>query len=152
MKRTSAVLAGLIALTIAVAAVAADGDWPNYGRTPGGDRHSPLSQIDRGNVGKLTLAWEYRTGEAGIKTGAPTALEATPLVIEGRMYLATPLGKVIALDPLTGKQLWVRDTAVKRDRGFGDWVNRGVSYWAIRASRIRRPATAASSWLPSMRA
>ena len=137
MKRTSAVLASLMALTTAVTAAAADGDWPNYGRTPGGDRHSPLSQIDRGNVGKLALAWEYKTGEAGIKTGAPTALEATPLVIEGRMYLATPLGKVIALDPVTGKQLWARDTAVKRDRGFGDWVNRGVSYW--RDSRVTTP-------------
>ena len=62
------------------------------------------TQIDRANVGKLTLAWEYKTGEAGIKTGNPTALEATPLVIDGVMYLSTPLGKVIALDPVTGKQ------------------------------------------------
>ena len=82
----------------------ATGDWPNYGRTPGGDRHSPLAQIDRANVGKLTLAWEYKTGEAGIETGNPTALEATPLVIDGVMYLSTPLGKVIALDPVSGKQ------------------------------------------------
>ena len=133
MKRTGVFLASLIA----VSAVGADGDWPNYGRTPGGNRHSPLSQIDRGNVGKLALAWEYKTGEAGIKTGAPTALEATPLVIDGRMYLATPLGRVIALDPVTGKPLWVRDTAVKSDRGFGDWVNRGVSYWSD--SRVTTP-------------
>src|SRR5262245_54938336 len=69
------------------AAAAPDGDWPNYGRTPGGDRHSPLTQIDRGNVGRLALAWEYKTGEAAIKTGQPTALEVTPLVIEGRMYI-----------------------------------------------------------------
>ncbi len=149
MKRTIAFLSvSLVALT----AVAADGDWPNYGRTPGGDRHSPLSQIDRGNVGKLTLAWEYKTGEAGIETGTPTALETTPLVIEGRMYLATPLGKVIALDPLTGKQRWARDTAVKRNRDFGDWVNRGVSYWQRFARRNPGPATVASSWPPSMRA
>jgi len=107
-----------------------DGDWPNYGRTPGGDRHSPLAQIDRANVGRLELAWEYKTGEAGIKTGNPTALEATPLVIGGRMYLSTPLGKVIALDPVTGQQVWIRDMQVKRERGFGDWVSRGVSYWS----------------------
>jgi quinoprotein glucose dehydrogenase len=113
------------------------GDWPNYGRTPGGDRHSPLTQIDRGNVGKLELAWEYKTGEAGIKTGQPTALEATPLVVEGRMYLSTPLGQVIALDPVTGRSLWTRDLAVKRERGFGDWVSRGVSYW--RDSKARTP-------------
>jgi quinoprotein glucose dehydrogenase len=122
---------GLLASLFAAAASAApaQGDWPNYGRTPGGDRHSPLTQIDRANVGKLALAWEYKTGEAGIETGNPTALEATPLVIDGVMYLATPLGKVIALDPVTGKPKWVRDVGVNRDRHFGDWVNRGVSYW-----------------------
>ena len=121
----------LTSMTVAAAHAAetATGDWPNYGRTPGGDRHSPLTQIDRANVGKLTLAWEYKTGEAGIETGNPTALEATPLVIDGVMYLSTPLGKVIALDPVSGKQKWVRDVGVERKRYFGDWVSRGVSYW-----------------------
>jgi quinoprotein glucose dehydrogenase len=129
MKR---LFAGMIvgALSVAAGAAPAEGEWPNYGRTPGGDRHSPLTQIDRGNVSGLELAWEYRTGEAGIETGKPTALEATPLVIDGRMFLATPLGKVVALDPLTGRVLWERDTQVKRERHFGDWVNRGVSYWS----------------------
>jgi quinoprotein glucose dehydrogenase len=137
-------LLALLAPTIAATAFCAEpaaGDWPNYGRTPGGDRHSPLKQIDRGNVAKLTLAWEFKTGEAGIETGNPTALEATPLVIEGVMYLATPLGRVIALDPVTGKQLWVRDVGVKRDRHFGDWVNRGVSYWRDPLETKPRPCS-----------
>jgi quinoprotein glucose dehydrogenase len=108
------------------AAGPAAGDWPNYGRTPGGDRHSPLAQVTRENVAGLQLAWEYKTGEAGIATGNPTALEATPLVIDGVMYLGTPLGKVIALDPVTGRQLWMRELEVQRKRYFGDWVNRGV--------------------------
>src|SRR5882672_9249126 len=102
MKRTlSGILVSLMLAAVCAAEPAA-GDWPNYGRTPGGDRHSPLAQIDRGNVGKLTLAWEYKTGEAGIETGNPTALETTPLVVKGVMYLSTPLGKVIALDPVSG--------------------------------------------------
>ena len=121
----------LCTIFLSGAAVAADpsGDWPNYGRTPGGDRHSPLTQIDRGNVGKLSLAWEFKTGEADVKTGNPIALEATPLMVAGTMYLSTPLGQVIALDPLTGAPKWRRDMAVKRERHFGDWVSRGVSYW-----------------------
>jgi quinoprotein glucose dehydrogenase len=121
-----------LALLLPVVALSADpsGDWPNYGRTPGGDRHSPLAQINRENVAKLTLAWEYRTGEAGIETGNPTALETTPLVIDGVMYVSTPLGKIAALDPLSGKPRWSRDLAVKRKRYFGDWVTRGVSYWS----------------------
>ena len=116
-------------------------DWPNYGRTPGGDRHSPLKQIDRANVASLTLAWEYKTGEAGIETGNPTALEATPLVVDGVMYLSTPLGKVIALDPVSGQQKWVRDVAVKRDRHFGDWVSRGVSYWRDSRAKAAAPCS-----------
>src|SRR4051812_29139406 len=135
-------LGGWASLLLAAGAGAAappanDGDWPNYGRTPGGDRHSPLTQVDRGNVARLALAWEYHTGEAAIATGTPTALEATPLVIEGRMYLSTPLGKVVALDPVSGKQLWTRDIAVKRERSFGDWVSRGVSFW--RDAKVRKP-------------
>jgi quinoprotein glucose dehydrogenase len=127
MKRS--MICCITSLCAVAAAGSPDGDWPNYGRTPGGDRHSPLAQIDRANVARLELAWEYKTGEAGIETGRPTALEATPLVVDGRMYLSTPLGKVIALDPVTGRQLWARDLQVKHQRAFGDWVSRGVSYW-----------------------
>jgi quinoprotein glucose dehydrogenase len=129
MKRFPFALAPALFIAIASGAEPAPGDWPNYGRTPGGDRHAPLMQIDRANVGKLELAWEYKTGEAAIETGNPTALEATPLVIDGVMYLSTPLGKVVALDPVSGQQKWARDVGVKRERHFGDWVSRGVSYW-----------------------
>jgi len=128
MKTPLAFAVGLL-VALPPAAAPADGDWANYGRTPGGDRHSPLAQINRDNVARLTLAWEYKTGEAGIETGNPTALETTPLVVDGVMYVSTPLGKVVALDPLTGKPRWLRDLAVKHKRYFGDWVTRGVSYW-----------------------
>ncbi|HLA74250.1 MAG TPA: pyrroloquinoline quinone-dependent dehydrogenase [Steroidobacteraceae bacterium] len=134
-------LAAVLLAGLAVSAAAAPhaGDWPNYGRTPGGDRHSPLTQIDRKNVGRLVLAWEYKTGEAQIATGNPTALEATPLVVDGVLYLSTPLGKVIALDPVTGKERWVRDVQVARDRHFGDWVSRGVSYWRDSRAAAGKP-------------
>ncbi len=126
-------IARIVRPGVTAAAVCADepreSDWPAYGRTAGGARHSPLKQIDRGNVATLTLAWEFKTGEAGIETGSPTALEVTPLVIDGTMFISTPLGRVVALDPLTGKPRWSRDLGVKRDRGFGDWVSRGVSFW-----------------------
>ena len=65
--RRSAALIVLFAAPLQAAP--ADGDWPNYGRTAGGDRHSPLTQITRDNVAQLTLAWEYKTGEAQIATG-----------------------------------------------------------------------------------
>ena len=106
------------------------GDWPNYGNDPGGQRFSPLSQIDRQNVSKLRVAWQYRTGDAYQPSRSrPTAFEATPLYVDDKLYLATPLGHVIALDPVSGKQLWSYDGKVPRDAGYGDFANRGVSSW-----------------------
>src|SRR5882672_5443655 len=98
-----------IAATAANPGVGTAGDWPSYGRTPGGNRHSPLTQLTRDNVAHLTLAWEFKTGEAGIETGNPTALEATPLVVDGTLYLSTPLGRIVALDPVSGTQRWTRE-------------------------------------------
>lgn len=111
--------------------VASESDWPSYGRTPYGDRHSPLRQIDTGNVSKLEVAWRFHTGEGApaFKTRSPTALEVTPLVFGGTMYLSTPLGRVFALDPATGAQRWVYDPQIDRTTQFGDFANRGVALW-----------------------
>jgi quinoprotein glucose dehydrogenase len=108
-----------------------DSDWPTYGRTPYGDRYSPLTQITPTNVSRLEVAWRFHTGEGdpAFKTRAPTALEVTPLVFRGTMYLSTPLGRVFAVDPTTGVQRWVYDPQVDRSIYFGDFANRGVALW-----------------------
>ena len=107
-----------------------EGDWPAYGRDPGGQRYSPLSGVNRQNVASLKVAWTYRTGDAyQPESGRATAFEATPLYTNGTLYVATPLGHIIALDPLTGKPLWSYDGKVPRDKGYGDFANRGVSTW-----------------------
>jgi quinoprotein glucose dehydrogenase len=108
-----------------------DSDWPSYGRTPYGDRHSPLRQITTDNVSTLEVAWRFHTGEGApeFKTRAPTALEVTPLVFRGTMYLSTPLGRVFALDPTSGAQRWVYDPRVDRTINFGDFANRGIALW-----------------------
>ena len=80
-----------------------DGDWPAWGHDPGGQRFSPLATIDRGNVHTLKVAWTFRTGDAyQPKDSRPTAFEATPLYVDGTLYLSTPLGRILALDPVTG--------------------------------------------------
>ena len=110
---------------------AESGDWPYYGHDPGGQRFSPLTAINRSNVSGLRIAWTFRTGDAyQPKRGRPTAFEATPLYIGGTLYLSTPLGRVIALDPITGHQLWAYDSHVDKDGGYGDYASRGVSSWA----------------------
>src|SRR5690606_27198771 len=93
--------------------------WPAYGGDPGGSRYSPLSQIHRGNVATLAPAWTYRTGDATHDDGAegpqegcgrchsePSKFETTPILAGGRLYLSTPLNRVIALDPESGRELW----------------------------------------------
>ena len=114
-------------------------DWPAYGRDRGGERYSPLTGITRANVAKLVVAWEYRTGEAGVETGNSTSFEVTPLVLDGVMYLSTPLGKVIALDAETGRERWVTDLRVDRTLTFGDFTSRGVSLWSDPAARPGSP-------------
>ncbi len=113
------------------ASAAGNGDWRAYGRTALGDRHSPLTQIDKGNVSRLMVAWRYHTGEneAGRDGLRPARLSATPLVIAGRMYFSTAMGRIIALDAGSGRELWTFDAGVDRTTGFGDPVSRGVSYW-----------------------
>ena len=124
--------------------VTADGEWTAYGRTSFGDRHSPLRDIDRSNVARLQVAWRYHTGEtaSGFATRAPTALEVTPLVVGTTMYISTPLGRVIALDPVTGTERWRFDPQVDRSLWFGDFASRGVSYWQDDASARDAPCAA----------
>ena len=129
----------LAAVTLATLLGAAqDGDWSAYGRDPGGERFSPLDAIRRDNVGSLQVAWTFRTGDAYIpKEGRPTAFEATPLYTDGTLYLSTPLGRVVALDPITGRQRWVFDGQSPRDKGYGDFASRGVAMWRGRGAERR---------------
>ena len=95
-------------------------------------QYSPLAQIRRDNVATLEVAWTYRTGEPLVALpggGRPPAFEATPLYAFGLLYIGTPYGKVIALEPETGKERWSFDAKVPRDGNFGDFASRGVSAW-----------------------
>jgi quinoprotein glucose dehydrogenase len=105
------------------------GEWTAYGHDAFGSRYSPLTQIDRQNVANLEPAWTYRTGEAGAKTEQPAKFEATPLMVDGTLYLSTPFGRVIALDPTTGVERWSYDAHADRGGNWGDFANRGVSTW-----------------------
>lgn len=129
----------LVSLALVLGALlgaAQDGDWSAYGRDPGGERFSPLDAVRRDNVASLQVAWTFRTGDSYIpKAGRPTAFEATPLYVDGTLYLSTPLGRVIALDPVTGRQRWAFDGHPPRDMGYGDFASRGVSMWRRGAER-----------------
>ncbi len=115
-----------------------DGEWPAYGGDPGGQRFSPLASINNTNVQSLQVAWTFRTGDAyEPRFGRPTAFEATPLYVGGVLYIGTPLGRIIALDPVAGRQLWAYDGNVPKDKGYGDFANRGVSSWVSPSGQRR---------------
>jgi quinoprotein glucose dehydrogenase len=116
---------------------ATDGEWPVYGHDPGGQRHSPLKQIDKSNVSQLKVAWTFHTGDIyQPKHSKAASFEATPLYVDGTLYLSTPLGRVMALDPLSGKQRWSFDPKIEKDAGYGDYANRGLSAWKSPAGKL----------------
>lgn len=114
-------------------------EWPAWGGEPGGVRYSPLTQINRGNVHRLRPVWQYDTGELELLSHQPmtellsafTAFNATPLVVGGKLYVATNSNNVIALNAETGLEVWKYDAQSARsvkDRIYQS--NRGVAYWS----------------------
>src|SRR5258708_13204941 len=111
---------------------AGDTEWPNYGKDTGGMRSCTLSQINRDNVSTLKVAWTFHTGDVSDGRGDSrrSGFEATPILVDGTLYLTTPFNRIIALDPETGKQRWAYDPKIDRTLDYGDGlVNRGVSSW-----------------------
>jgi quinoprotein glucose dehydrogenase len=107
-------------------------EWPNYGNDPGGMRYSPLNQINRDNVARLKVAWIYHTGDVsdGSRTKDRSAFENTPIVVDGTMYLSTPLSRVIALDPESGAEKWTYDPKIELHGHYSErLINRGVASW-----------------------
>jgi quinoprotein glucose dehydrogenase len=119
----------LLLATIVAAQTPAPRDWPVYGGDAGGTRFSPLARITRENVAKLVVAWAYHTGEPAFDLARQPSLQVTPIVVDNVMYISTPLGKVMALEPATGRELWRFDARVNPKGGYGDFASRGVSAW-----------------------
>ena len=108
--------------------IAADSEpfnWMSHGRSYDEQRFSPLAQIDESNVAQLGIDWSF---------DFPTrrGMEATPMVVDGAMYVTSTWSKVYAFDAASGSMLWHYDPEVP-----GAWavhlccdaVNRGVAVW-----------------------
>ena len=65
----------------------------------GGTRYSPLTQINKNNVGRLKQAWRY-------DLKPDSELQNTPIVVDGVLY-GVGANKVVALDAATGAEKWV---------------------------------------------
>ncbi|WP_373487632.1 PQQ-binding-like beta-propeller repeat protein, partial [Blastomonas sp.] len=104
---------------------AAGEEWLSHGRTYDEQRYSPLEQINTGNIADLGLAWFADMDTA-------RGQEATPLVIDGKIYVTTAWSKVKAFDATNGKPLWDYDPKVPGETGVKaccDVVNRGLAAW-----------------------
>ena len=107
-----------------------DADWPMYRHDLAGTGYSRLTQITPANVARLTQAWTYRlqsnaapaapAGRGG--AGAGVNSQATPIVIDGVMYLPAA-NRVVALEAETGNEIWQYPVT------GGAPSRRGVAYW-----------------------
>lgn len=104
------------------------GDWRHYGNDEGGSRFSPLDQINAGNVGKLEKAWTYRVGYGVDNLEAN--LEMTPLKVGNKVFICTPYNDIIALDPVSGKEIWRHRSGVDR-KGWVYSNCRAVTYYEV---------------------
>ncbi|HOD69445.1 MAG TPA: PQQ-dependent dehydrogenase, methanol/ethanol family [Deltaproteobacteria bacterium] len=96
-------------------------DWLLYGRNYNAWRFSPLTWINKENVGNLELAWM-------METGLHDAFECSPIVVDGVMYVSTPWNHVFALDAAMGAQYWHFAYGLPPDLNLCcGAVNRGVA-------------------------
>jgi len=134
----------------AITTTAAAEPWQHYGGDAGGQQFTTLRQIGPGNVSKLTVAWQYRTGELDRHPPLHTAMakvQVNPILLPasagGHLMICTPFGRVVALDPATGTERWTYDPGSRiggyatpedpeglTSPGFANC--RGVSWWEDR--------------------
>lgn len=107
MRFHTRLLALVGTLTLAPA-WAGDVEWPSYGLDHTNRRFSGIDQINTGNVARLVRAWTYRSG-------VKATFQATPIMVDRTVFLSLPFNHVVALDAVTGKELWRYEHARKKD-------------------------------------
>ncbi|MDP6582954.1 MAG: hypothetical protein QF681_20110, partial [Vicinamibacterales bacterium] len=134
----------LVALAVAPAGAAGQqgadgGEWRSYAGDAGSTKYSPLDQIDAENFGDLRMAWRWQTADASldmeaIREQVPRIqyrmFQASPLMVDGVLYISTALHQVAAIDAATGETLWVHNPEYYLEgRPTHFYNSRGVAYW-----------------------
>ena len=99
-----------------------DTDWPTYLGDAGRGHYSELTEIDRGNVGRLAVAWRYDAGE--LQPGV-SVMDTSPLVVGGVLFGLSPTLDAFALDAATGAELWRSEAP----DGVQEQSQRGLLWW-----------------------
>ena len=96
-------------------------NWLTYSGTYASQRYSTLSSITTSNVKDLHLQWAFQARSV-------EKFEATPLVVDGTMYLTQAPNDIVALDAATGAVKWLYSYLPSRDaRPCCGRINRGVA-------------------------
>jgi quinoprotein glucose dehydrogenase len=103
----------------------AGNDWPVYQGGKSSSHYSPLRQINRKNLSKLKVAWQYHSGEKDVRN--LSQIQTNPLVIDGVLYGCSPGMKVFALNAATGERLWEFNPDINSE--FLVHPFRGLAYW-----------------------
>lgn len=113
----------------------ADGEWKAWGRTLAGDRFSPLGEITTANVGKLQLAWSFKSD---VEPFTYHSFEATPLAADGKLFVCLDRNVIVALDQESGKEVWRYDAKPQLQDVFAGTC-RGVSWFEAPEGTIDCP-------------
>jgi quinoprotein glucose dehydrogenase len=113
-----------LATSSAISAALPRGDWWSFGRDAGGSRYSPLAEITPANVARLAPVWAFEMRPADSKTRRLLVSSMTPIAVDGMLYLATPYGRLVALDGDSGAVRW--SYTLPDDDGI---AGRGLEYW-----------------------
>ncbi|EJK81408.1 glucose/quinate/shikimate family membrane-bound PQQ-dependent dehydrogenase [Rhizobium sp. AP16] len=117
-----------------------NGEWHQYGRTPYGQRYSPLDQINVQNVANLQEVWRYQTGDVKRPDDiGETTYQVTPLKVGDTLYLCTPHNLAIALDAVSGKEKWRFDSNSGMNPDRQHQTCRGVTYYHDQAATAGAP-------------
>lgn len=119
-----AMMAGVAFALAPAAAQIPAGDWRSYGRDGAGMRYSPLDQIGAANVSRLAKAWTFDMRPADSTSTRQRVSVMTPLAVDGVLYLATPYGKLVAIDGDSGREIWSHSLPNEDQVG-----GRGLEYW-----------------------
>ena len=139
-RRTAFVVGVLMTVLFAPSALAQtgalNGEWRSYGGDDGSTKYAALDQIDAANVERLQVAWQWESSDTAIvaenRQLRAGAFKATPLMVDGVLYIRTSLSIVAAIDAETGEELWVQDVGSYesgRPTNLG-FNSRGVAHWS----------------------
>ncbi len=128
----------MVEITAALAVLVLAQSWTAWHGGPDNVKYSPLTQIDRTNVGQLRVAWRYDSGDQF----EGSEMQCNPIVVNGLLYATTPRLRVVALKAGTGELVWSYDPnrlgaplRKRRNRGVMHWKGQilfGFEHWLIR--------------------